>query len=134
MNHAPSAGGPNRTLADLQADVESTFVLLDLARAGDGRAPMTPRVSVCIPAYNYARYLPAAIDSVLAQEYGDYELIVVDNASEDETPAVLARYGDRIRAERNERNVGLFGNFARCLELAPRPPHAWDGVYRAAEK
>jgi glycosyltransferase involved in cell wall biosynthesis len=79
---------------------------------------MTPRVSVCIPAYNYARFLPAAIDSVLAQQYGDYELIVVDNASEDETPAVLARYGDRIRAERNERNVGLFGNFARCLELA----------------
>jgi hypothetical protein len=79
---------------------------------------MTPRVSVCIPAYNYARYLPAAIDSVLAQEFADYELVVVDNASEDETPAVLARYGDRIRAHRNERNVGLFGNFARCLELA----------------
>ena len=38
MTAAPSAGGPNRTLADLQADVESTFVLLDLARAGDGRA------------------------------------------------------------------------------------------------
>src|SRR5262245_45959249 len=39
MTVAPSAGGPpNRTLADLQADVESTFVLLDLARAGDGRA------------------------------------------------------------------------------------------------
>jgi len=79
---------------------------------------MTPRVSVCIPAYNYARYLPAAIDSVLAQEFGDYELIVVDNASRDETPAVLARYGDRIHAHRNERNLGLFGNFARCLELA----------------
>lgn len=79
---------------------------------------MTPRVSVCIPAYNYARYLPAAIDSVLAQEFADYELVVVDNASEDETPAVLARYGDRIRAHRNDRNVGLFGNFARCLELA----------------
>jgi glycosyltransferase involved in cell wall biosynthesis len=79
---------------------------------------MTPRVSVCIPTYDYARYLPAAIDSVLAQDYDDYELIVVDNASRDETPAVLARYGDRIRAYRNERNLGLFGNFARCLELA----------------
>jgi len=79
---------------------------------------MTPRVSVCIPTYNYARYLPAAIDSVLAQEFGDYELIVVDNASQDETPAVLARYGQRLRAHRNETNVGLFGNFARCLELA----------------
>ena len=79
---------------------------------------MTPAVSVCIPAYNYGRFLPRAIDSVLAQEYRDFELIVVDNASEDDTPAVLARYGERIRAHRNERNVGLFGNFARCLELA----------------
>src|ERR671933_240168 len=77
-----------------------------------------PRISVCIPTYNYARFLPAAIDSVLAQDHDDYELIVVDNASDDETPEVLARYGDRIRAHRNERNLGLFGNFARCLELA----------------
>jgi glycosyltransferase involved in cell wall biosynthesis len=77
-----------------------------------------PRVSVCIPAYNYARFLPAAIDSVLAQDYDDYELIVVDNGSDDDTPAVLARYGERISAHRNERNLGLFGNFARCLQLA----------------
>jgi glycosyltransferase involved in cell wall biosynthesis len=79
---------------------------------------VTPAVSVCVPTYNYARYLGRAIDSVLAQEHRDFELIVVDNASEDETPAVIARYGDRIRAHRNERNLGLFGNFARCLELA----------------
>jgi glycosyltransferase involved in cell wall biosynthesis len=80
--------------------------------------PIAPRVSVCIPTYNYGRFLGAAIDSVLAQDFADYELIVVDNASEDDTPAVLARYGDRIGAHRNERNLGLFGNFARCLELA----------------
>jgi glycosyltransferase involved in cell wall biosynthesis len=79
---------------------------------------VTPAVSVCIPAYNYGRFLARAIDSVLAQDYRDFELIVVDNASEDDTPAVLARYGERIQAHRNERNVGLFGNFARCLELA----------------
>jgi glycosyltransferase involved in cell wall biosynthesis len=79
---------------------------------------MIPRVSICIPTYNYARFLPAAIESVLAQDYADYELIVVDNASEDETAAVLARYGDRLEAHRNERNLGLFGNFGRCLELA----------------
>jgi glycosyltransferase involved in cell wall biosynthesis len=79
---------------------------------------VTPAVSVCIPAYNYGRFLPRAIDSVLAQEYRDFELIVVDNASEDDTPAVLARYGERIEAHRNKRNLGLFGNFARCLELA----------------
>jgi hypothetical protein len=81
--------------------------------------PSAPRVSVCIPTYNYGRFLGAAIDSVLAQEYGAFELIVVDNASTDDTPAVVAaRQDPRLRAYRNDRNVGLFGNFARCLELA----------------
>jgi hypothetical protein len=76
-------------------------------------------VSVCIPTYNYARYLPRAIESVLAQTYGDFELIVSDNASTDDTQAVLAGFSDpRIRTFRNERNLGLFGNFSRCLELA----------------
>jgi glycosyltransferase involved in cell wall biosynthesis len=42
---------------------------------------VTPAVSVCIPTYNYARFLGRAIDSVLAQDYRDFELIVVDNAS-----------------------------------------------------
>lgn len=78
-----------------------------------------PTVSVCIPTYNYGHFLGAAIDSVLAQEFGDFELVVVDNASEDDTPAVVAARSDpRLRHHRNERNLGLFGNFARCLELA----------------
>jgi glycosyl transferase family 2 len=78
-----------------------------------------PQVSVCIPTYNYARFLAGAIESVLEQEFDDFELVVVDNASEDDTPSVVARYSDpRLRAYRNEHNVGLFGNFARALELA----------------
>ena len=81
--------------------------------------PSAPRVSVCIPTYNYGRFLGDAIDSVLAQEYEAFELIVVDNASDDDTPAVVAAREDpRLRAHRNNRNLGLFGNFARCLELA----------------
>lgn len=78
-----------------------------------------PGVSVCIPTYNYARYLPRAIESVLAQTYDDFELIVSDNASTDDTQEVLSRYSDpRLEAFRNERNLGLFANFSRCLELA----------------
>lgn len=78
-----------------------------------------PQVSVCIPTYNYARFLGDAIESVLRQEFQDFELVVVDNASDDDTPAVVARYSDpRLHAYRNERNIGLFGNFARALELA----------------
>lgn len=63
-------------------------------------------VSALIPTYNYARFVGRAIDSVLAQTYADVECLVVDDGSTDETPAVLARYGDRIRVIRQQ-NRGL---------------------------
>lgn len=63
-------------------------------------------ISVIIPAFNYARYLRDAIDSVLAQTYPALEVIVVDDGSTDDTPAVLAAYGDRIRVIRQQ-NQGV---------------------------
>jgi len=64
-----------------------------------------PSVSVVIPTYNCARYLPEAVDSVLAQTYRDFETIVVDDGSTDNTPEVLAPYGDQIRVIR-QANAG----------------------------
>lgn len=52
--------------------------------------------SVIIPTYNGARYIGQAIDSVLAQSSGDYEIVVIDDGSTDDTPAILDTYGDRI--------------------------------------
>lgn len=64
-------------------------------------------VSVIIPAYNYARYLPDAIASALAQSWSPMEVIVVDDGSTDETPALLAGIQDpRLRVIRQE-NAGL---------------------------
>ena len=64
-------------------------------------------VSVILPTYNRQRTLYRAISSVLTQSYADLELIVVDDASTDETPAVLARFSDpRLRHVRLERNGG----------------------------
>lgn len=84
----------------------------------DERSP-APRVSVCIPAYNAASFLPAALDSVLAQTFAEFELVVSDDASVDDTPAVCARYRDpRFRAVRSEDRLGQAGNWNRCVELA----------------
>lgn len=74
-----------------------------------GRA--APRITVAIPNYNTAHWLPSAIESVLGQSFGDFELLVLDNASTDNTAEVMARYDDpRIVFQVNERNLGFAGN------------------------
>ena len=50
----------------------------------------TPRVSMVMPVHNGARWLADAIESVLAQDFGDFELILVDDASRDGSPAIMA--------------------------------------------
>jgi glycosyltransferase involved in cell wall biosynthesis len=69
-----------------------------------------PKASVIISTYNRAALLPTAITSVLQQTFQDFEIIVVDDASQDETPAVVADFQDhRIRYIRHERNAGAAG-------------------------
>lgn len=65
-----------------------------------------PRITVVVPAYNAAWCVKRAIDSVLAQRWSDYELVVVDDGSTDETADVLAAYGAQIRVVR-QANAGL---------------------------
>jgi len=74
--------------------------------SGESSDKIPPGVSIVIPAYNYARYLPLAIDSLLKQEYSHYEIIVVDDGSTDSTAEVAAKYGDRIRYI-YQKNAGL---------------------------
>jgi glycosyltransferase involved in cell wall biosynthesis len=78
---------------------------------GGGR----PAISVIITTYNRAALVVEAIDSVLAQTYRDFEIIVIDDGSTDDTRAVLARYGDRIRCI-HQANSGL--NAARNAAVA----------------
>ena len=81
--------------------------------------PDEPLVSICIPTYNRAGMIGRAIESALGQTYRNIEVIVVDNASSDNTAAVVASYVDeRLTYVKNERNLSLFGNFNRCIEMA----------------
>lgn len=65
----------------------------------------SPKVSVVIPTYNRAALLPRAVDSVLSQDFKDYEIIIVDDCSPDNTQEVIRGFRDpRIRAVRHETN------------------------------
>lgn len=78
-----------------------------------------PKVTVIIPTYNGADFLAAAIDSVLAQTLRDLQLLVLDNASTDDTPALVGGYTDpRIEYRRNAANLGLAGNVELGCGLA----------------
>ncbi len=75
-----------------------------------------PKVTVLMPTYNVAPYVKEAIDSVLWQTYRDFELLVIDDCSTDETVEMVRSIEDaRIRIVQNEKNVGLAENLNRGL-------------------
>jgi glycosyltransferase involved in cell wall biosynthesis len=78
-----------------------------------------PLVSVCMPAYNAARWIGEAVDSVLAQTYGELELVVSDNASTDDTAAIVRSYDDpRIRLETTSELIPPVHNHNRSVSLS----------------
>jgi len=78
-----------------------------------------PKVSVCIPVYNGARFLTQAVQSVLDQSFRDFEVLVFDDASTDGSWEVLNTFSDpRLRLRRNTRNLGPKANWDQCLEAA----------------
>jgi glycosyltransferase involved in cell wall biosynthesis len=80
---------------------------------------MNPTVSVIVPTYNRSGLLKIAVESVLNQNFTDYEIIITDNCSTDDTAEVVARLSDnRIRYYLNPANVGLTRNYNRALSLA----------------
>jgi hypothetical protein len=81
----------------------------------------TPRVSVLIPTYRYARYLAEAADSILAQDFGDFELIISDDCSNDGTREIMEAYAGRdprIRIHIHAANIGMVQNWNWCLAQA----------------
>ena len=77
-----------------------------------------PLVSICLPTYNYAHYLPEAISSCLSQTYDAIEIIIVDDASTDDSRPVIQSFADpRIRFSENPVRLGLAGNWNKTLSL-----------------
>ncbi len=80
-----------------------------------------PKISVCLLTYNRAKYLPQTLDTIIAQSFRDFELIISDNCSTDNTQQVCLRYAKkdaRIKYRRNERNLGMTGNLNACISVA----------------
>jgi hypothetical protein len=85
---------------------------------------MTPetKVTIAIPTYNRSELLKASLQSVLAQDYPDFQVLVLDNASFDDTDAVVRSFADsRITYVRNESNIGAFRNWQRAVEINSSP-------------
>jgi len=80
------------------------------------------KFSICIPNYNYAKYIGETIESVLNQTYQEFSIIIVDNASTDNSWNVIQSYAikdTRVKAFRNNYNVGFAPNLDRAAQKAP---------------
>lgn len=80
--------------------------------------PDRPLVSIVVPSFNGAKFLREALDSMLAQSYENTEIILLDDASTDETSEVVAEYAGRITYVRQPKNLGIYGNMNVGIEMA----------------
>jgi len=86
---------------------------------------MDPKVSFVVPCYKLAHFLGACVNSILAQTYGDFEALIMDDCSPDNTPEVAAEFKDpRVIYIRNEINLGNIRNYNKGIELA-RGRYVW---------
>ncbi|MEM1170359.1 MAG: glycosyltransferase [Cyanobacteria bacterium P01_H01_bin.35] len=87
-----------------------------------------PLASIGLPVYNEETYIRKVLDSILKQDYKNFELIIADNASTDNTPEICQEYANkdsRIRYCPNPTNIGATGNFQKVVELAKGDYFAW---------
>jgi glycosyltransferase involved in cell wall biosynthesis len=91
----------------------------------DGPVDTGPVVGIGLTAHNRASYLRRALDSLLAQSRGDFQLVVVDDGSRDDTPAIAAEYAardPRVRYVRQDERQGMTATWRRAFEEATREP------------
>ena len=94
-------------------------------------AQRRPRVSFGVPVYNEETSIPRCLDSLLGQDFADFEVVVCDNASTDGTREVVADYAardPRIRLVESETNLGLIRNFNRVFQETRGELFRWVGA------
>src|SRR6267378_796708 len=78
-----------------------------------------PKVSFVVPCYRLAHLLPECINSILSQTFVDFEILIMDDCSPDDTPKVAQSFQDpRVRHVRNEPNLGHLRNYNKGIDLA----------------
>ena len=86
---------------------------------------MNPKVTFIVPCYKLAHLLPDCINSILTQTFGDFEVLIMDDASPDNTPEVAASFTDpRVRHIRNQPNLGHLRNYNKGIGLS-RGEYVW---------
>lgn len=86
---------------------------------------MDPKVTFVVPCYRMAHLLPDCVNSILSQTYRDFEVLIMDDCSPDNTPEIAASFKDpRVTHIRNENNLGHLRNFNKGISLS-RGQYAW---------
>lgn len=102
---------------------------IDTVLQAQGAYEKVPRVSIGMPVYNGEKYLPETLDSILAQTFTDFELVICDNASTDGTADICRAYAERdgrIRYHRNATNLGAAPNYNLAFNLSCGKYFKWN--------
>ena len=100
----PLAVSKSRLVAGLNSEGSSSVV--------------RPVVGICLPTYNGAKHLPECVESILAQTHSEFELVIVDDCSPDDSAEIAKRYArldSRVKVFVNDSNLGLVGNWNRSV-------------------
>jgi glycosyltransferase involved in cell wall biosynthesis len=104
-----------------------------MVRPLQATATQTPLLSIGLPVYNGGQYLPECLDSLLGQTFTDFEILISDNASTDDTAEIVKhwqkyRQDPRIKYRALPVNLGAIYNFNHCLRWAQSPYFKWQAV------
>lgn len=83
-----------------------------------------PAVSICLPVFNGGRFLRESLECIFAQTFDDFEVLISDDCSSDNTRQVLEEHAlsdKRVKYWLNEERLGLFANYNKCMQLASAP-------------